>query len=94
MFDIEVKEGKEILLAGRLDASRAKKAQDVFDSINGDCRVDFSELEYISSAGLGVLLKTYSRLQKSGNQIKLINMNKHIKEVFKLTALDKVLMIE
>ena len=94
MFEIKINKVNEVLLIGRLDASRAKNVQEVFDSINGDCSVDFNELEYISSAGLGVLLKTYSILQKSGNQIKLINMHNNIKEVFKLTSLDKVFRIE
>ncbi len=94
MFDIKIQDGKEVLLVGRLDASHTDKVQNVLDSITGNCLVDFKELNYISSAGLGVLIKTCARLKESGNSIKLINMNKHIKEVFKYTGLDKVFLIE
>ena len=94
MFDIKIENGKEIYLIGRFDASQTEKAYKVLDKINEDCVVDFKELQYISSAGLGTLIKTYSRLRDAGNSIKLINMNKHILEVFKISALDKVFRLD
>jgi anti-anti-sigma factor len=94
MFDIKVQNGKEVLLSGRFDASQIEKAYKTLDTIKEDCIVDFKELQYISSAGLGALIKTYSRLKNSGHSIKLINMNKHIYEVFKISALDKVFLID
>lgn len=94
MFDIKRKKGSEIILVGRLNAAHTAQLKEVLDSFNEDCIVDFSELTYISSAGLGELIQTYSRLEKSGNTIKLINMNDHIREVFKYCGLDKVFIIE
>jgi len=94
MFDIKLQNGNEIILAGRFDASQTEKAYTVLNSINENCVVDFNGLDYISSAGLGVLIKTYSRLKESDRSIKLVNMSKHIKEVFKYSALDKVFLIE
>ena len=94
MFDIKRKEGSAILLVGRLNAAHTVQLKEVLDSFNEDCIVDFSDLTYISSAGLGELIQTYSRLEKSGNTIKLINMNDHIREVFKYCGLDKVFIIE
>ena len=94
MFDIKIKEGSEVLLSGRLNAAYTAKLKEALASFNEDCIVDFSELSYISSAGLGELIQTYSRLEKSGNTIKLINMNDHIREVFKYCGLDKVFIIE
>lgn len=94
MFDIKVREGSEILLVGRLNAAHTAKLKEALDSFTGNCTIDFSELSYISSAGLGELIQTYSRLEKSGNSIKLIKMNDHIREVFKYCGLDKVFTIE
>jgi anti-anti-sigma factor len=94
MFEIKIKEGSEVLLAGRLNAAHTAKLKEVLDTFKEDCIVDFSELTYISSAGLGELIQTYSRLEKSGNTIKLTKMNNHIREVFKVCGLDKVFIIE
>lgn len=53
MFSITVGDDGEIHLAGRFDASRVEQAEAVFSRVNNTCRVNFSELQYISSAGLG-----------------------------------------
>ena len=94
MFDIKIQNGKEVFLSGRFDASQTDKVGTVLGSITENCKIDFNELEYISSAGLGELIKTYSRLKGLGKSIELINMNKHIKEVFKYSGLDKVFLLE
>ena len=94
MFEIKIQDEKELFLIGRLDASSTEKLQNSLDLIKSDCTVNFKDLEYISSAGLGALIKTYSRLKISGNSIKLTSMNKHISEVFKYSGLDKVFFIE
>ena len=56
MFDIREGENKELILAGRFDASQVERARGVFLSLNEGKIVDFAQLDYISSAGLGVLL--------------------------------------
>ena len=94
MFNAKISEHGEVLLSGRFDASQVEKAKAVFAKINKSCVVNFNDLEYISSAGLGVLLFTQKRLSESGNSIKLINMNKHIKDVFKYAGFDKIFEIE
>lgn len=94
MFDINIQNGKEVFLIGRFDASQLERAYSILDGINEDCVVNFKDLQYISSAGLGALIKTYSRLKKTNNTIKLVNMNKHIQEVFKISALDKVFLLD
>ncbi len=94
MFNVAVQNGNEILLSGRLDAAQIEKVDQVLDQMQGDCVVDFKSLEYISSAGLGALLKTHSRLKASGYTIKLRNLNKHISEVFKYSRLNQIFTIE
>lgn len=93
-MDITVQNQNEIFLSGRFDASQVEKADQVLNKINDNCIINFKDLVYISSAGLGSLLKTYVRLKDTGHSIKLTNLNKHIQEVFKYSGLDKVFIIE
>lgn len=93
MFDIKIQNGNEVFLIGRFDASQAEKVGNVLGSITDNCVIDFKELEYISSAGLGELIKTYSKLKVLGKSIELINLNKHVSEVFRYSGLDKVFLL-
>ena len=47
-------------------------------------------LEYISSAGLGVLLKTHKRLVGADGALKLINVSEHINDIFGYSGFDKL----
>jgi len=93
MFVIEFAAGNHIAVSGRLDAAQAVKAQEFLDRVEGHCVLDLSKLEYVSSAGLGVLLKTHKRLMGSGNGIKLINVNHHIHDIFCYSGFDKLFEI-
>ena len=94
MFDIEFGDNGEIVCKGRLDAAQCEKAQSFMDSITGASTLDFAALEYISSAGLGVLLKTQKRLAGSGVGLKIININNHIKDVFRYSGFNAIFDIE
>ena len=93
MFEIEIANDGIVAMDGRLDAAQAVKAQTFLDLVEGQCVLDLSKLEYISSAGLGVLLKTHKRLMSSGNGIKLINVNHHIHDIFRYSGFDKLFEI-
>ncbi len=93
MFNATNAEGGQVRLSGRFDAAQVEKARAVFDLVNDSTVVDFGELEYISSAGLGILLMTQRRLRETGKSIKLINMNKHIRDVFQYAGFDKIFEI-
>ena len=94
MFKAQISENGDILLSGRFDALQVDKANEVFDRIDRSCVVNFADLEYISSAGLGILLKTQKRLSDSNKALKLINMNKHIKDVFRYAGFEVIFEIE
>lgn len=94
MFDIKITEQGEILLSGRLDASQADKAKQVLDKVTSSAAVNFKDLEYISSAGLGILFAAQKRLKDSGHALKLKNMNHHIRDVFRYARFDLVFEIE
>ena len=94
MFDITLTQEGAVHLSGRLDASQVEKAETVLGRLASSTVIDFKDLEYISSAGLGILLKTQKRLNESGNALKLINMNKMIRDVFHIARFDLIFQIE
>ena len=93
MFEIESEVDGIVAVEGRLDASQAVKAQTFLDQVEGQCVLDLAKLEYVSSAGLGVLLKTHKRLMGAGSGIKLINVNHHIHDIFRYSGFDKLFEI-
>ena len=90
MFEIGYGVDGTIAFSGRLDAAQCAKAQDFIDAASATTAFDFSNLEYISSAGLGVLLKAHKRLLISGGRLRLINVNHHIYDIFRFSGFDKV----
>ena len=94
MFEIDFGEGGVITVVGRLDAAEADRAQAFLDKVPGACVLDMEKLEYISSAGLGVLLKTHKRLTATGSGLKMIKVSSHINDIFKYSGFDRLFEIE
>ena len=94
MFEIKTVDQTEIQLIGRFDASQTDIAKNIFVEVQKTTLVDFTNLNYISSAGLGVLLMTQKRLKDSGDELILKNMNEHIREIFKYAGFDMIFKIE
>jgi anti-sigma B factor antagonist len=94
MFEIEYGDAGTIAFTGRLDAAQCGKAQAFLDAMSAPDAFDFGKLEYISSAGLGVLLKAHKRLLASGGRLRLVNVNSHIYDVFRYSGFDQVFEVE
>jgi anti-sigma B factor antagonist len=98
-MDIEKhKDGKklEIKLAGRLDSKKAPKLKEVLeDSLNDveELTFDLSELIYISSAGLRIILSSQKTMNKQGS-MKVTNVQDIVMEVFESTGFVDILTIE
>lgn len=90
MFEITEGPNRELMLSGRFDASQTAKARNVFMSLSEGKVVDFAKLDYISSAGLGILLAAQKRLSERGQSLKLINVNSHIRDVFHFSGFDTI----
>ncbi len=77
-------------LLGRLDSNTSpefeKKIFGVIEDGTRNVIVDFESLDYISSAGLRVLLKTAKELKRSDGKIVLCSMKEYIKEVFEIAG--------
>lgn len=94
MFEIGYGADGAIAFNGRLDAAQCRKAEEFIDAANSVQVFDFGGLEYISSAGLGVLLKKHKRLIASGTRLRLINVNRHIFDIFRFSGFDQVFDVE
>jgi anti-sigma B factor antagonist len=94
MFEATLGGENEVLLNGRFDASQVERARIVFDALVRSTRVNFKDLEYISSAGLGVLIATQKRLSESGQKLKLCNLTGHVKDIFYYAGFDKIFEME
>ena len=83
-----------VVISGRLDAAQAEAAQAFLDRSSGQVVLDCARLLYLSSAGLGVLLKTQKRLMSGSGQLRLTKVNRHIRDIFKYSGFDNILQIE
>ena len=86
----------QVSLIGRLDTTTAPSLETAFkDSLDGitSLTLDFNGLEYISSAGLRVLLATQKKMNKLG-KMTLQHVNQDIREVFDITGFSNILTIE
>ena len=94
MFKIEGDQDGVVRLAGRLDAAQCPAAQTFLDAVQGVVTLDCSALEYISSAGLGLLLKTQKRLLAAAGKLRITGLNAHIRDIFRYSGFDKIFDIE
>ena len=96
---IEIKKNAKetvIELVGRLDTTTAPALDKTINEDLGNTKnlvLDFKNLEYISSAGLRVLLGAQKKLQKIGS-MKVINVCEEVMEVFEMTGFADILTIE
>ena len=81
---------------GRLDTSTSPELQAVVsENIDGvtDLTFDLKQLDYLSSAGLRVLMSTQKIMNKQG-EMRLINVNEDVMDIFDMTGLTDVFDIE
>ena len=82
---------------GRIDTITS---QDLDKEINDELGnfdsliIDFTNVEYISSAGLRVLIATQKKLKKDDIPMTIKNVNDTINEIFRMSGFDKILKIE
>ena len=94
MLSIEYGPVGNVVVSGRLDAAQAAVAQAFLDKVEGTVTLDCAALEYISSAGLGVLLKTQKRLLASGGKLRLVAVSRHVQDIFGYSGFDQLFEIE
>lgn len=96
---IDKKTEKEMLclkVSGRLDSSTASELEDTIKNALKDTKIidfDFIDLEYLSSAGLRVLLGTHKLMDKKAGKMVIRNAGKEIIEVFEITGFRDIFKI-
>ena len=87
--------GLYVKASGKLDidssAEYGMKIKDELDDVN-ELVLDFSNITYVASIGLRVLLELYQQMSKQGS-IKLINVQEPVLNVLKMTGFNKFLSI-
>jgi anti-anti-sigma factor len=94
MMTIESAGDGVVRVTGRLDAAQAPAAEAFLASLAGRLTLDATALEYISSAGLSVLLKTQKRLTAAGGGLRLRGLSKPVRDVFAYSGFDQIFEIE
>ena len=85
-----------IAISGRVDTTTAPALENELKDSYDSCEsliLDFAQVEYISSAGLRVLLSAQKVMSKKGG-MKLVNVSRDIMEIFKVTGFTDILTIE
>ncbi len=82
-----------VRLVGRLDAAQAPAAQRALDGLADTVTIDCRDLDYVSSAGLSVLLKTQKRLLAAGGRLRLARLQPHIHDIFVYSGFDQLFEI-
>jgi anti-sigma B factor antagonist len=95
MFRVEYnKDIQTVFLIGSFDTSKAEVVKGVLEKVENSIKVDMADLDFICSAGIGILVMTYRKLKEKGEDIRLVNLNDYIKKVFKVSMLDKIFNIQ
>lgn len=90
---------KELTLSieGRIDTITSQELDEEIKNEMGNFEsliMDFADLEYISSAGLRVLIATQKKLKADNIPFTIRNVNDTISEIFRMSGFDKILKIE
>lgn len=93
MLELRVEPGGTVFVQGRLDAAESENALAVLSPLAGPLTLDCSRLEYISSAGISVIMQVWKRLDAQGSKLSLVGMLPRVRNVFAYAGLDRVLDI-
>jgi anti-sigma B factor antagonist len=102
MMDIHTAERDGVTtlaLTGRLDANTAPRLEEETEKIFSSREkvalvLDLAELEYLSSAGLRVLLSVLKAVNSSGGSLRIRNSNETVRDVFEMTGFLRILPLE
>lgn len=85
-----------VAIAGSMDSGTSPEAQKALDTVLAGAKkvaLDFSRLDYISSAGLRVLLGAAKKLKASGGTLRMFGLNQSVREVFEISGFSTILSV-
>ena len=86
-----------LTIEGRVDTITSQELENEINNESGNFNsliMDFTDLEYISSAGLRVLIATQKKLKTDDIPMVIKNVNETVGEIFRMSGFDKILKIE
>ena len=93
----DVNDVKVVQIEGELDTGSSPNAQNQLDQLRGQgvkkILLDLTNLDFISSAGLRVLLATAQELKENGGDLRVCSLNREVKEVFDISGFSTLLMV-
>ena len=85
-----------VAVSGSLDSTTAPDAQKSLDGVVAGAKkvvLDFSQLDYISSAGLRILLGAAKQLRAKGGTLGMFGLNQSVREVFDISGFSSILPV-
>lgn len=87
-----------VSLEGELDVSTADKLKEYLHKLADeqiiDMKIDLTNLDYIDSTGLGVMVGVLKKLKAEEKEIYITNPKSNVKKIFTITGLDKIFNME
>lgn len=89
----------DVVVTEELDVSTAPQLREeieiIFAKSKANICIDASNLTYMDSTGLGVIIGAYGRMKENGGyRILIVNPNRNIRKLLDVTSLDKILCVE
>ncbi|WOV83939.1 STAS domain-containing protein [Sporosarcina jeotgali] len=85
-------------IIGEIDAFTAPTLKEQLEKVANqpECQavLDFKEVNYMDSTGLGVFVAFYKKVKAVNGSVKIVGLNKRLKRLFEITGLDDVVEIE
>lgn len=85
-----------VAISGSLDSTTSPEAQKSLDMVLAGAKkvaLDFSQLDYISSAGLRILLGAAKQLRGKGGTLGMFGLNQSVREVFEISGFSSILSV-
>jgi anti-sigma B factor antagonist len=83
-------------LAGEVTASAEQALSEAYSAIGTTARaviLNFSQLEYMNSSGIGLLVTLLIRARRHGQQLLAFGLSEHYREIFELTRLNEAILL-
>ncbi len=88
------KKNNTVKIKGEIDLNNSKTLKKEIQKIDSNNIVlDFSEVSYLDSSGIGVLISIHKDLQSKSGSLEIINLDKKMKELFDMVGLSKLMHI-
>ena len=98
IFKEKSDQSTKIYLSGEVDIYSSnvfkEELNSIVDSSKEDIIIDFKDLNYIDSTGLGILVGALKKVKQNNKDMYIINLKDNIKKLFIITGLDKLFIIE